>query len=203
MTSSSENQIRTVIQASIDAKQQLLDGPHIAIIADMAQDIAEAIQKGGKLLLCGNGGSAADAQHLAAELLIRLRSDVNRQGLPALTLATDTSTLTACGNDFSYEAIFERPLRALGKNGDVLLAISTSGHSENIVRALKAAQGMDIKALGFLGKDGGPALGACDLALVAPSYDTGRIQEIHITLGHALMACIEDLLLESGYIEKL
>jgi len=188
-----------LFQESIAVKQQVLDA-HLDMIAQMADLIAGSLQRGGKMLVCGNGGSAADAQHLAAELLIRLRPDVNRAGIPALALAMDPSSLTACGNDYSFEVYYERLVRALGNPGDVLLGISTSGNSPNIVRALRAAGEIGISALGLLGNGGGLALSECELALVVPSAVTGRIQEAHITIGHALMELIEDRLLQDGHL---
>src|SRR6185437_15464479 len=160
----------------------------------------EALANGGKLLLCGNGGSAADAQHLAAEMLVRLRPDVNRDGMPAIALALDSSSMTACGNDYSFEVYFERMTRALGRKGDVLIGITTSGRSPNVIKALHAARQMGIKTLGFLGGDGGVALAECDLALVVPSTETGRIQESHIAIGHALMELVEDGLIAREHI---
>jgi len=151
-------------------------------------------------MLCGNGGSAADAQHLAAEMLVRLRPMNNREGVAAITLAQDTSTITACGNDFGYEILYERVLRSLGKKGDCLIGITTSGNSKNVILAMKAAKELDIKVFGFLGCGGGKALEYCDEAFLVPSNDTGRIQESHITAGHALMEHIEDNLLESRYL---
>jgi D-sedoheptulose 7-phosphate isomerase len=151
-------------------------------------------------MLCGNGGSAADAQHLAAEMLVRLRPMNNREGIAAIALAQDTSTITACGNDFGYEKLYERMVTSLGKEGDCLIGITTSGNSENIILAMKAAKKMNVKVFGFLGCKGGDALKYCDEVFVVPSNDTGRIQEAHITAGHALMEYIEDKLLESGHI---
>ena len=171
-------------------------------ILDMAEAIVQSLRQGGKVLLCGNGGSAADAQHLATELLVRLRPHINREGLPALALATDTSSLTAFGNDYSFEAYYEGMTRALGQPGDVLIGISTSGKSQNIVRALRAAREKKLLTVGLLGGDGGPALTECDLALVVPSTVTGRVQETHITVGHALMELVEDLLLDSGFLSR-
>ena len=159
-----------------------------------------ALGRGLPLLVCGNGGSAADAQHLAAELLIRLRSQVNRDGLPALALATDSSSLTACGNDYDFETYYARMAETLGRPGDVLIGITTSGKSPNIVRALRAARAKGITTIGLLGGDGGQALKECDLALVVPSSETGRIQEAHIAVGHAVMELIEDRLLAAGVI---
>ena len=151
-----------------------------------------ALRSGRKLIFCGNGGSAADAQHLATELVIRLRGTVNRPSWPAITLAMDTSAVTAAVNDFGVDEMFARPLRGLGRAGDVLFGITTSGRSANVLGALKAAKDMGIKAVGFLGGDGGPALPLCDLAIVVPDQDTARIQECHITLGHIILTLLED-----------
>lgn len=191
---------RALFQESIKVKQTLLEGDELATLVRMSETIADSIAAGGKLLFCGNGGSAADAQHLAAELLVRLRPKVNRAGIPALALALDSSTMTACGNDYSFEALYERLVNTLGKPGDVLLGITTSGKSPNILRALKAAKGQGMHALAFLGCGGGPALVGCDLAFTVPSHVTGRIQEAHITAGHALMELVEDRLMLLGHI---
>lgn len=193
-------QARALFEASIVTKRAVLESGQLDRLAAMALRLADALSQGGRLLLCGNGGSAADAQHLAAELLVRLRSSVNRQGLPAIALTMDSSTMTACGNDYGYEVLFERMVETLGQPGDVLLGITTSGRSPNVIRALKAAQRRGIVTLGFLGGDGGPALADCEIAFVVPSTDTARIQESHITAGHALMEMVEDLLLASGYL---
>ena len=166
----------------------------------MGGQITQSIQNGNKLMLCGNGGSAADAQHLAAEMLVRLRPKNNREGIPAIALAQDTSTITACGNDFGYDQLFERMVSSLGKEDDCLIGITTSGNSENVIKAMKVARSMNIKVFGFLGVGGGEALQYCDEAFVVPSDNTGRIQEAHITAGHALMEYIEDRLIESGHI---
>jgi len=195
------SRIKTLFQDSIALKQRVIQ-TQTETIAEMAKVMCQSVKKGGKVLLCGNGGSAADAQHLAAELLVRLRPHVNREGIPALALATDTSSLTACGNDYGFEAYYERMTRALGKPGDVLIGMSTSGKSLNVVRALHAAREKGIVTIGLLGSDGNPALAECDLALVVPSTVTGRIQETHITVGHALMELVEELLLENGYPTK-
>ena len=169
---------------------------------EMQAAITAAIPLGNKLLICGNGGSAADAQHLAAELLVRLRPDVNRQGIPAIALTMDTSTLTAYSNDYNYDGMFERMVQTLGKPGDVLLGISTSGNSKSVVRALEAAQAMGITTLGFLGAGGGAALRACDHAFVVASDETALIQIVHITAGHALLVGVEDALLHQGFITR-
>jgi len=161
-----------------------------------AVDACESsMRSGGKLMFCGNGGSAADSQHLATELLIRLRPHVERNPLPALALTLDAAALTAGGNDYGYEQVFERPLRALGRPGDVLFGISTSGRSRNVIRALEAARAMGIRTIGLLGGTGAPAIESCDLALVVPDQETARIQECHIALGHAVLELLEDRLM--------
>lgn len=158
--------------------------------------IFSKIRKGGKILLCGNGGSAADAQHLAAEFLIRLRPQVNRQPLPAISLAQDTSTLTACGNDFSFNDIFLRPFKALANNNDILVCISTSGNSKNIVNVLKEAKKRKIFTVCFLGNKGGKAKKFSNLNLIVNSNITARIQECHIFLGHIILEHVEDMFLK-------
>lgn len=158
-------------------------------------DACEAsIRGGGKLFFCGNGGSAADSQHLATELLIRLRGSVERNSWPALALTLDPAMLTACGNDYGYDRVFERPLRGLGRRGDVLFGITTSGRSPNVVKALAAAREMGIVAVGLLGGTGEPALALCDHVLLVPDEETARIQECHIALGHAVLELLEDRL---------
>ena len=155
-----------------------------------------SLRAGGKLMFCGNGGSAADSQHLAAELLIRLRGSVERDSWPALALTLDPSVLTACGNDYGYERVFERPLRGLGRRGDVLFGITTSGRSTNVVRALSVAREMGIVTVGLLGGSGEPARLHCDHVLLVPDSETARIQECHIALGHAVLELLEDRLLD-------
>lgn len=171
---------------------------HTGEVVAMAHTCATCLEAGRKILLCGNGGSAGDAQHLAAELLVRLRPDVNRRALPAISLAMDSSALTACGNDYGYDLYFERMVEALGRRGDVLVGISTSGNSPNVVRALKTARRLGIHTLGLLGGEGGACLPECDTALVVPSRETGRIQESHITAGHAVMELVEEMLQAQG-----
>lgn len=185
---------------AIELKHACLSGDFIKTLVMMAEKIADSLSQGGKLLLCGNGGSAADAQHLAAELLVRLRSHRNRQAIPAISLAMDPSTMTACANDYGFEDIFSRMLEALGKPGDVLLGITTSGRSPNVIKALVAARQRNITTLGFLGSGGGQAKEMCDIALVVPSADPNRIQEVHITAGHILMDLIEEILVQEEFI---
>jgi len=181
---------------SISVKKDCINNG-FSSLEDMGTVISDSILSGGKLMICGNGGSAADAQHLAAELLVRLRSTHNRRPIAALSLAMDISTLTACGNDYSFDDIYERSLLALGKKNDCLLGISTSGNSNNIYKAMKAAKEMGIKTLGMLGGDGGICKDLCDISYIVPSYNTAAIQEAHITMGHALMEMVEDSVLEN------
>jgi len=157
--------------------------------------VHKKLKKGGKILFCGNGGSAADAQHLAAEFLIRLRPNINRNPLPALTLTQDTSTLTACGNDYSFEDIFLRPFQAIANKNDILICISTSGNSKNILKVLKEAKKKNIYSVCFLGKSGGQAIKISDESLVISSNNTARIQECHIFLGHFILEKVENLIL--------
>ena len=202
MSEGIKNKVVQTFEDSISVKQQIIDNGSYEVLMEAGDIITESISSGGKLLLCGNGGSAADAQHLAAEFLVRLTSDVNRQSIPALALAQDTSTLTACINDYGPDDIFKRVFSSLSSTGDTLLAITTSGNSKNIIETLKLARERGIFSLGFLGNGGGEALSYCDLACVVPSKITGRIQESHITAGHALLQYIEDSLLEKGWLIK-
>jgi D-sedoheptulose 7-phosphate isomerase len=160
--------------------------------------IIKSLQSGKKIMFCGNGGSAADAQHLAAEFIIRLRPHINRSPIPALTLAQDTSTLTACGNDYSFDDIFLRPFQALAKKNDVLICISTSGNSKNILKVLKEAKKEKIYSVCFLGKGGGKAKKLCRKPLIISSNNTARIQECHIFLGHFILEKVEDLIISKN-----
>jgi len=200
MSEGIENKIKQTFEDSIIVKQKVIDEGAYKVLLDAGNIIAESISKKGKLLICGNGGSAADAQHLAAEFLIRLTSDVNRDSIPALSLAQDTSTLTACINDYGSDDIFKRVFSALSSDGDVLLAITTSGNSKNIIETLKLANERGIYSLGFLGGDGGEALKYCNTAFIVPDKVTARIQESHITAGHALLQYVEDKLLKDGWL---
>lgn len=155
----------------------------------MAEDICAALRAGGRLLVAGNGGSAADAQHIAAEFVSRLMYD--RAPLAALALTTDSSALTAIGNDYGYELVFERQVLGLGQPGDVFLGISTSGNSPNILRGLQAARGKGIRTFGFTGAAGGAMRESCDRLLRAPSTQTAIAQQIHITAAHMLCALVE------------
>lgn len=159
-------------------------------VEDAAQRIIKAIEAGNKVIFCGNGGSAADAQHLAAELLGRYI--LNRKALPAMALTVDTSALTAIGNDYSFDEVYERQLEGIGKAGDVLVGISTSGNSTNVVKALKLAKTLDIETIGLTNEIGGEMAALCDLCLQVPSTDTPRVQEMHIAVGHCLCELIEE-----------
>ncbi len=194
-----ESKIKTLFNESIDVKKGTLENC-IAEIIQISESIATSLYNGNKILLCGNGGSASDAQHLAAELLVRLRSNINRKSLPAIALTMDTSSLTASGNDYSFEEYYSRIIEALSKPGDLLIAITTSGKSINIINALKMAKKLDITTIGLLGGTGGDAYSLCDLKILVPSNTTGRIQEAHITTGHCIMELVEDILLSKGYI---
>jgi len=185
--------IRRSISDSISLKQQLLADPEILQnIERAAIDAAAVFQSGGKILLCGNGGSAADAQHLAAEFVSRFRFD--RPALPALALNCNASVLTSIGNDYDYDYIFQRQTEALGRRGDLLWCFTTTGHSQNIARALRQARQTGMHTVGFLGSGGGICLPETDLAFLIPSDDTPRIQEAHIMIGHVICDCIEQSL---------
>ncbi len=202
MSEDIKSKIKKSFEESISVKNAVIEQKAYEILIHAGDVIAQSIKEGGKLMICGNGGSAADAQHLAAEFLIRLTSDVNRQGIPAISLAQDTSTLTACINDYGPDEIFKRVLSTLSRKGDVLLVISTSGNSSNIIEALKFAKSEGIYSLGFLGGDGGDALEFCNASFIVPSKVTARIQESHITAGHAMLQYIEDSLLKTKYLNK-
>jgi D-sedoheptulose 7-phosphate isomerase len=182
-----------MMNKSADLKRRIA-GELAAAVIGVVGACEASLRDGGKLLFCGNGGSAADSQHLATEMLIRLRGGVERPSIAALALTLDPAMLTACGNDYGYETVFERPLRGLGRRGDVLFGITTSGRSPNVVRALAAAREMGIVTVGLLGGAGEPALGQCDHILLVPDRETARIQECHIALGHAVLELLEDRL---------
>jgi D-sedoheptulose 7-phosphate isomerase len=177
---------RDTVQAAID------DPAFVAVIRDIVEVTANAIGNGRKLLLAGNGGSAADAQHLAGEMLSRLNYD--RAPAAALALTTDSSVLTAIGNDYGYDRLFERQILGLGSPGDVFIAISTSGRSPNILRAIDAARKQRIVTVGFTGRTGGEMPSRCDMCLRAPSDSTPLIQQIHITAGHIICGLVEERL---------
>lgn len=150
-----------------------------------------SLNHGGKLMFCGNGGSAADCQHIATEFVVRLSHDIKRPAISAISLTTDSSTLTAGGNDIGFENIFARSVEAIGRKGDVLIGISTSGNSKNIINAVKKAKSLQIKTLGLLGGSGGALKNDTDLNIIIPSSNIQRIQEGHITVGHILCEIVE------------
>jgi len=165
-------------------------------IADISKTVAQSLRDDGKLLIAGNGGSAADAQHIAGELLSRFKLD--RNPLPAIALTTDSSVLTAIGNDYGYEYVFERQVRGLGRKGDVFIGITTSGRSPNITAALSAARERGVVTIGFTGSGGTALKPLCDLLLIAPSDETAIIQQIHITAAHAICGLVENELFGKG-----
>jgi D-sedoheptulose 7-phosphate isomerase len=183
--------IKKALKESAELKLQVAD-VMTEQISDAAKSISAAIKKGNKVMLCGNGGSAADSQHLAAELVVRLTGESNRKALPGIALTTDTSVLTAGSNDFGFENVFSRQVEALGVEGDVLIVLSTSGNSPNIIRAAESAKKIGVYAIGFLGSGGGKLGTLVDLPLVVPSGDTQRIQEAHIAIGHIFISLVEE-----------
>jgi D-sedoheptulose 7-phosphate isomerase len=178
------------INENIDIHKELIKMSKDILV--VINEIKKNIKKGGKIFFCGNGGSAADAQHLAAEFIVRLRPHINRSPLPAITLAQDTSTLTACGNDYSFDDIFLRPFKALAKKNDILVCISTSGNSKNILKVLREAKSLKIYSICLLGKGGGKAKKLANKSLIVPSNNTARIQECHIFLGHFILENVEN-----------
>ena len=180
----------TLSREALDRAAQ--DSGLIDVAHQIAEIIASALRGGNKLLIAGNGGSAADAQHIAAEIVGRYKKD--RPAYAAIALTTDTSALTAIGNDYGFEQVFARQIEGLGRRGDILLAISTSGRSPNILAALKAAQQQGLVTVGFTGNKGAGLATSCDLLLVAPSDDTAVIQQIHMALAHGICDVIEQTL---------
>jgi len=178
-----------LLKKSAEVKLRVAEscGREILLAADM---ISDCFRTGGKLLLCGNGGSAADCQHMAAEFVSRLSSEFERPGLPAIALTTDSSFLTAYANDSGFEGVFERQVQALGKSEDVLIAISTSGNSKNVVRAVERASEMGLKSIGLLGSEGRLS-GQCDVAIAVPDPSTQHIQEAHLAIEHVLCELVE------------
>ena len=182
--------IKSQIQASCLVKQQLLDDKQaLSQIEEMAVRCIEALRNGNKLLLAGNGGSAADAQHIAAELVCRFETE--RRALPALALPTNSSTMTAIANDYDYATVYERQLYAHGKPGDVFVGLSTSGNSPNIIKAVEACKELGVISIGMTGQSGGKLLEKCDLCVRVPATNTARVQEAHILIGHIVCAEID------------
>jgi D-sedoheptulose 7-phosphate isomerase len=196
-----QNKIKDQIKSSAELKQKLLEAPDvISAVEAAANAIISAFRSRKKLLLAGNGGSAADAQHLAAEFVNRFCFD--RPGLPAISLTTDTSILTAIGNDSSFDRVFARQIEALGSHGDVFIGISTSGTSHNMVGALNACRKQKIVTIGLTGIYGGQMKDLCDICIKVPSGETPRIQEAHILIGHIITGLVEDELYGSQNRDK-
>ena len=181
--------VRAHLAASADVIGRAGDECFDAILA-AADAVTDALIAGGKVLLCGNGGSAADCQHVAAEFVNRLTRDYDRPGMPAIALTTDTSFLTGFANDSGFEGVFERQVRALGRPGDVLVGISTSGNSPNVIRAIEAAAGLKMRTIALTGR-GGRLAEAAEIVVAVPSADTQRIQEAHLVIEHAICDLVE------------
>ncbi len=193
-SNSTERAVRA-IEAALEAHVEVAR----RVISELPEDISALVDAtlatlrgGGKILFCGNGGSAADAQHLAAEYVVRFSRD--RRPLAAIALTTDSSILTAAGNDFGFEAVFERQVQALARPGDLLILHSTSGNSDNLVRAARAARALEIRTCALLARDGGALRSEVDLALVVPTDSTARAQELHLTIGHIVCDLVEEAL---------
>ena len=186
-----EDVVRKSFIESIEAKEAFLKESSGSIV-EAATLIAEAFKAGSKLLIFGNGGSAADAQHIAAEFVNRFV--IERPPLPALALTTDASVITSIGNDYDYKQIFSKQIKALGKEGDIVLGISTSGDSPNVIEAIKMARKMDMKSIGLTGKQGGTMATMVDIPMVVRSSSVARIQEVHITIAHTLCELVDFIL---------
>lgn len=183
ITESLKESSETKLKIEQECKEDILKAANI---------LSEVYRSGNKLLLCGNGGSAADCQHIATELMIRLSHHIQRPALPAIALTTDTSNLTAGGNDIGFENVFARNVEGLGNKGDALIAISTSGNSGNVIKAVEMAHKKGMKVIGLLGSDGGKLKPIVDLPIVIPSSNVQRIQEGHITVAHIICELVED-----------
>ena len=184
------------VNSSIILQKKTID-KNLLDLEKMAHNIAQVINNKGKLLICGNGGSAADSQHLAAELIVRLNKNFNREPIPAFSLVPDAICLTACANDYEFSVIFERSLKAIGRKGDALLLISTSGNSENLIKVAEYARKNDIETYALLGGDGGDLSQIVDISFVVNSEDTARIQEVHLIIEHTLAKYIETIYFKS------
>lgn len=189
--------IRNIIKNSIDTKQQVLQNDELLVVIQNAVDaIVTAFSNGNSVYFCGNGGSAADAQHLAAEFSGRFYTD--RKALPAEALHCNTSYLTAVANDYSFDVIYSRMIDGIGKQGDILVGLSTSGNSANIIHAFEKAREKKMTTIGFTGKSGGKLKDCCDMLINIPSTDTPRIQESHIMVGHIICQLVEERMFVTG-----
>ena len=193
--SSKQNLFEAIFNQHREAIDKSFSVPQLEVLDQIATEIAGALREGRKLFLCGNGGSAADSQHIAAEFIGRFKRE--RRSLPAIALTTDTSVLTALGNDYSYEQVFSRQVEGLGEAGDVLIALSTSGNSKNVLEAVKVAKMRGLTTIGFTGAKGGLLKDKVDYCFQAQSTHTPHIQEVHITALHALSEVVEELVLGS------
>ena len=181
--------IKKIFQESIEVKKATLE-KNLSSIEEAVKVLAKCLKGGNKILLCGNGGSAADSQHIAAEFIGRFQKE--RRALPAIALTTDTSALTALGNDYTFDIIFSRQLEALGNKGDVLIGFSTSGNSKNVMEAVKKAKDLGVITITLTGNDGGKLAPLSDIKLIVPSKITARIQESHIVISHTICELVEE-----------
>lgn len=195
----SADRVADVVRESMNVKQSVLDHCCTSIV-ETGMILADCAQRNNMMLFCGNGGSAADSQHIACELVVRFRSGVDRRAIPALALTVDPSVATAGGNDYGFENVFARGVEAFGKPGSVLVGISTSGNSENVLRAVRQAKRQDMQVIGLLGADGGKIASECDSTVIVPSSVTARIQESHIMIGHIWCEIIEERLFPEHFV---
>ena len=194
-----EEKIKKACDDSIKVKEQFFK-ENITLIKEVAELIAKTLNEGGKILIFGNGGSATDASHIAAEFVNRFKRE--RPGLPAIALNTDMAVITAIANDYDYSEIFAKQIKALGQQGDIVIGISTSGSSRNVLKAVEVAKKRGLKTVAFTSKKGGKLISRVDYAFAVPSEETPRIQETHITLGHILCELVEDILFEIPVTKK-
>ncbi|MEN2995045.1 MAG: D-sedoheptulose 7-phosphate isomerase [Thermodesulfovibrio sp.] len=194
-----EEKIRKAYEDSIKVKEQFFK-ENIALIKEVAEVIAKSLSEGGKILIFGNGGSATDASHIAAEFVNRFKRE--RPGLPAIALNTDMAVVTAIANDYDYSEVFAKQIKALGQSGDIVIGISTSGSSKNVIKAIEVAKKRGLKSIAFTSIKGEKLISKVDYAFAVPSEDTPRIQETHITLGHILCQLVEDILFEIPATKK-
>jgi D-sedoheptulose 7-phosphate isomerase len=183
--------IKKIFSDSIDAQKRFVDDPsRVAAVADAVRAIVDCYKKGGKVLICGNGGSASDAQHMAAELVVRFEKE--RRSLPCIALSSDQASLTAIGNDYDFSQVFSRQIDAFARDGDVVIAISTSGNSPNILEAVKAAKQKKAVVIALGGRDGGKLAPLADIPVIVNAKNTGRIQEVHAIVIHAVCKLVEE-----------
>ncbi|MBI3313322.1 MAG: D-sedoheptulose 7-phosphate isomerase [Candidatus Omnitrophica bacterium] len=195
LASSISENLEGIIKEHREAVENSFTEAQLAVLEKISREILKAFMAGHKILLCGNGGSAADSQHIAAEFIARFKRD--RKSLPAISLTTDTSILTAIANDYDYEKIFSRQIEGLGNKGDILIALSTSGNSKNVLAAVKQAHSQGLTVIGFTGNSGGSLQGVVDICFQAQAKKTPHIQEVHITALHAISEVVEDVLFGS------